>query len=372
MCPCEDALAVGRFDIDRALEVGDPLADEALAAASRHPMPGVSAWARVRRLEASEPACAALIRQVRRVPGWVDPASLRAGQRLFARHAVDATTVFTLDSLVETYLVPGIARVLVDTKLLVDQVQRRLAETAKMVLDVVTPGALAPGGAGIDSIMRVRLLHAQVRSHLAQRRAPGSAPLAINQAQMMLTLHAHSWLILRGLRRLGIRLDPVEAAGYQHLWRYAGYLIGVAEDGLADSIEAEARSYDHMAARLFGPSEAGVRLTVALHDAAAFEPPLFLPRSVIVQFTAFLLGPERACMLDVYEAPHTQASLRTLSSVRRQLNHTSWPRFLPPRASGQGGLHSAPQRASWTPRAGINYYNWMVQRSARLAGVKLP
>lgn len=353
-------MSAGALDLEGARKRGDPLADAAVAALRRRGEVG-HPWTAILRLAPVDEACARLVEQVKARPDWLDEEKLRRGCDLFARHALDVTNVFTLGSLVQTYLVPGIADVLMVTGLLRHQVQRRLAGTGKFVLDVVTPGAFEAEGHGLAAVMRVRLLHARVRAGLSRHpEFPGSVP--IDEAETLLTLCVHSVCVVRGLRRLGVDVDPREAEAYQHLWRYAGYLMGLPASSLCNSLEAEGRLYDHLAAHMDAPNAASRALSSALLDAARFEPPLFLPRPVLAQFTRFFIGDDKADALGLPRGDRSQAALRQLARARARVGRSELPRPAPRHPS------RAPARGRLGPRLGFRYYDWMVQRTARLSG----
>jgi hypothetical protein len=84
---------------------------------------------------------------------------------------------------------------------------------------------------------RVRLIHAQVRRLLIESGQWNAeiwgAP--INQLHMAGTNLMFSVGVLAGLTRLGYRFDPAERESLVHLWRYAGYLLGVESELLAFS-----------------------------------------------------------------------------------------------------------------------------------------
>jgi hypothetical protein len=88
--------------------------------------------------------------------------------------------------------------------------------------------------------VRVRLIHAQVRRLLLEsgqwRSETWGAP--INQCHMAGTNLMFSVGVLDGLTRLGYRFKRVEREALVHLWRYAGYLLGVEHElQIADEFE---------------------------------------------------------------------------------------------------------------------------------------
>jgi hypothetical protein len=88
--------------------------------------------------------------------------------------------------------------------------------------------------------VRVRLIHAQVRRLLLNsgqwRSEVWGAP--INQCHMAGTNVMFSVGVLDGLTRFGYHFERVEREALVHLWRYAGYLLGLDHELLiADEFE---------------------------------------------------------------------------------------------------------------------------------------
>src|SRR5581483_7387456 len=96
---------------------------------------------------------------------------------------------------------------------------RRIIETAQMVVDVMRPGGLSAGGTGVKTAQKVRLMHAGVR-HQIHAYTGWNAEFGepINQEDMAGTLMSFSWVVVDGLRRLGMGLNDAEAEAYLHAW----------------------------------------------------------------------------------------------------------------------------------------------------------
>ncbi len=118
---------------------------------------------------------------------------------------------------------------------------RRLAETSRFVEAVCLPGGLEPFGPGFQATLKVRLMHAQVRTWL-MRDARWKAEhwgLPINQYDMAGTILLFSWILLAGLEKVGLRLPPTEVSDVLHQWRLVGHWMGVDNELLcADANEA--------------------------------------------------------------------------------------------------------------------------------------
>jgi hypothetical protein len=123
---------------------------------------------------------------------------------------------------------------------LVHRASQRLKDTARYVFAVCQPDGLSRFSEGFAMTVRVRLIHAQVRKLLLEsgqwRSETWGAP--INQCHMAGTNLMFSVGVLDGLTRLGYRFERVEREALVHLWRYAGYLLGVEHELLiADEFE---------------------------------------------------------------------------------------------------------------------------------------
>lgn len=248
----------------------DPLADEASAALPAWER-GFARIAEALRDGGGAPPSApepvrALIEHAQRVPVWVDWDAIERGGLAFLRSGILGGLVLGAGSLVLSFTSPGGNKPLVFSGRLQEQAPRRLAETSYYVRAVTRPGGLRPGGEGLVGTIHVRLLHAQLR-RLMRESGRFRVDLwgePINQHDMMGTLILFSVVVVESLARLGYRMSSAEAEDLVHLWRYAGYLIGVDADLLPGSF-AEARRFGEMISATQGPPDDDSRaLTRAL------------------------------------------------------------------------------------------------------------
>jgi hypothetical protein len=146
---------------------------------------------------------------------------------------------------------------------------KRLFETTQMVIDVMTPGGLEPGGRGVRTAQKVRLMHAMVR-HLIQNDQkepwPEELGVPINQEDLAGTLMTFVWGTLDGLEKLGVRPSARAKEHYLAAWRFVGRLMGL-EEALIPSTMAEVEHLkQRIQARQVRASEEGRVLTKALLD----------------------------------------------------------------------------------------------------------
>ena len=210
------------------------------------------------------------------LPSWYDKNLVEMGEEVFAEHGIVAFAVLGCASLPMGYAVPLAAKVLGFTQQLEKHAKRRLAETVIFLMDVMVPdpvfgfpGGLRPNGNGIHTIQRVRLMHAAIRHLLTAAPSatahgtsnPESLPEAlhrhrwdkdkdgmpINQVLMSATILCFSFVALRSLRQLGVRLSPRQETAYLHCWNVAGYIIGVKDELLLprpETMEAAEKIFD--------------------------------------------------------------------------------------------------------------------------------
>lgn len=163
--------------------------------------------------------------------------------RLFAlRSGVLGRMTLGLYSLVHGYAPAG-NEPLAFSGWLTETAARRLAETGRFVTGVNELDGMRPGGLGWKLTLKVRLMHAQVRSLILQsgRWQTTAWSLPINQHGMLATVLFVSSVFLDGLRKLGFHFTPQQADDYQHLWRYVDCVMGVDAALLPATHEEAAR-----------------------------------------------------------------------------------------------------------------------------------
>lgn len=193
-----------------------------------------------------------------KLPSWADPAKIQLGEQLFGEWGVSSCAILACASLPECYMMKNGIHVLAMTQRLQQHAQRRVLETAQMIMAVMFPGGLAPNGVGVRTAQKVRLMHAAIRFLILHSGPPAGPPQSlpdvlaqekwnpaygqpINQEDLLFTLMTFSHVGIRSLDRLGAGLSDEEKNAYIHCWNVAGYVMGIREDLLpADHTEAAA------------------------------------------------------------------------------------------------------------------------------------
>jgi hypothetical protein len=173
-----------------------------------------------------------LFAQVADVPLWVDWGRIDRGGETHRRCGVTGGLVLACGSLPRTYCTPAANKPLVFSGKLVNRAPLRLAETARFFLETCMPGGLRPYAPGWRTTVIVRIIHAEIRRKLRNSpRWDGAAwGLPLNQVDLAHTNLLFSVGLLDGLRRVGFHFSRAESESVMHLWRYSGYLLGIAPE----------------------------------------------------------------------------------------------------------------------------------------------
>ena len=212
-----------------------------------------------------------LFAQLGQVPTWVNRERCNLGGATFLRCRLGFVALAML-SLPVIYSWPSGNKPLALSGQLVHRASQRLKDTTRYVFAVSQPDGLARFSEGFRMTVRVRLIHAQVRKLLRESAQWNTemwgAP--INQLHMAGTNLMFSVGVLDGLTRLGYRFESTEREALVHLWRYAGYLLGIEPELLVASEHEGQKLLEMIFACEPKPDDDSRALTDALMD-TAFE-----------------------------------------------------------------------------------------------------
>ncbi len=189
---------------------------------------------------------------------------------------------------------------------------------------------MLPQGVGYQSTLRVRLIHAMVRRHVAAlprlgfRRLGG---LPINQTDMAATLVGALVSPSLGVVTMGLVNRPGEYDAVAHLTRYTGWLLGVQEDFLPNSFRDALRVLYHTSYALSTPDETTRHLSVPMADDplqwnySRFPPGLRrkIARAQHLSITSALLGPAAMRTLGLPFVPPWYPAIRFPVNVVRSI-----------------------------------------------------
>ncbi|RIV18141.1 DUF2236 domain-containing protein [Fibrisoma montanum] len=244
------------------------------------------------------------------LPAWADPMLMARGMAFFQKHAGAIGLTLGLYSLPYCYLGADGAQVLWLTERIRNDTARRLRETGEWVFTVNDPKQW-PTGQAIRHILKIRLIHAASRwfvLHSGRWNMDWGHP--INQEDMTGTNGAFSYVVLRGLRKIGVRAGDADEEAYLHHINVVGYINGVAEELLPRNLREAYHLERAIARRHFTASEAGAGLTKSLLNAisevvtsnSAGSRPESV-RNLAAAQMRFFLGDEYATMLGIPDVP---------------------------------------------------------------------
>ena len=170
-----------------------------------------------------------LFAEVEQEPGWLDWKQVELGARVFRRFGTRLYSYAGAITL-EGYRESSVAKPLAFTGAYAgESANRRFLETAAFWIAVSEPGGLRPGGEGIRTALRVRIMHVFVRRRLLEHpewdlQAWG---VPISQGDALLTLMGGSLVPGILLKLMGYRTSRAEIEAMLHFWRYVGHVMGV-------------------------------------------------------------------------------------------------------------------------------------------------
>jgi hypothetical protein len=172
-----------------------------------------------------------LFAQLDHVPFWVDRDQCNLGGATFLRCRLGFVAL-AMSSLPLIYSWPAGNKPLSLSGHLVHRASQRLKDTTRYVFSISQGDGLSRFSEGFKMTVKVRLIHSQVRRLLRQssqwQDQLWGAP--INQCHMAGTNLLFSVGVLDALTRIGYLFKPTEREALIHLWRYAGYLLGVENE----------------------------------------------------------------------------------------------------------------------------------------------
>jgi ER-bound oxygenase mpaB/B'/Rubber oxygenase, catalytic domain len=271
-----------------------------------------------------------------------DLQAVRKGQRLFSKNGHIMLLTLVCGSLPTAYAARKGVKVLRGTRRLLIDPNRRLWETAQMVVNIMGPGGLSGAGRGIRTAQKVRLMHAAVRNILlTESDPPWDEQLLgkpVNQEDMAGTLLLFSHFVLDRLEKLGVWIDPEEKAGYFKAWQVIGGILGVLPElipaNLDEAVELNALIWKRQQAS----SQEGRDMLHALLELLKKDTPLpmkWAPGSTI----RYLLPPRAADMIGV--PPHRigRRAIGMLAKLNGLVNRILGPAGIPSLFFRRFGLH---------------------------------
>ena len=172
-------------------------------------------------------------------PSWLNQDEFQPGIRAFHANVDLMLIAFATGVLVEGFSTLIAKSFNITGR--VATVKRRLQQNNRQMMDIFFPGGLHRDGDGWKLSMRIRFIHARIRTLLAKsddwnHEAWGSP---VSAAHLGFAISVFSKRLLEYSALLGARLNKEEQKSVLSIWRYTGYLMGIPETILYTN-EAEA------------------------------------------------------------------------------------------------------------------------------------
>ena len=267
-----EKLTFSRSFLNEKRNVGDPLADELIgqAFANTESKKELFEWMNGllcnQDLENVAFEKQALVAAVTTLTNWANDRQINKGAAFFAKHASEIMKLLGLLSLPYCYTAANGAMVLYLSARMRNDAPKRLMETADFVWAIMSPNAFSKQGKGFVEILKVRLMHAAVR-HFTKLNAAYKTDeygVPINQEDMAGTNLSFSFIVLRGLRRLGYNLNQQEKLSFMQLWNIIGNSMGVDQSLLPKDLKQAVWLEKAIKSTQFKASAHGKELTDSL------------------------------------------------------------------------------------------------------------
>lgn len=203
---------------------------------------------------------------VEAAPVWLDYDKVCRGQRALRASGADGISLARDVSLLGGYQFSGFNKTLLRTGALEKGSNKRFVETFQWGLDVSAEHGLERFGVGYQSTLRVRLIHAFVRHHVAAmpdwRLEEWGLP--VNQTDMAATMLGS--LIAPTLAGIGMGLipSPGDLDAIAHHTRYVGWLMGLEDCWLPTSFRDGVRGLYNALMALSEPDDTTRRLAMPM------------------------------------------------------------------------------------------------------------
>ena len=200
------------------------------------------------------------------LPSNVDRARIERSESFFQIWGLQISMCLFCASLPSAYAAADGVKVLFETARLQTDARRRVFESGQFLMDVMKPGGLAPGGDGIRTIQRVRLMHAAVRQLILHDGAWDTRRwgVPINQEDLAGTMLSFSYVPVEPMARLGIDVTPEDMGDYIYTWNVVAGMIGLRPELRPDDLEDAAMLVAAIRRRHYRSSPEGAAMTAAL------------------------------------------------------------------------------------------------------------
>ena len=236
-----------------------------------------------------------------KLPHWIDKKLVKKAQAFFSAHNQEIMQVLGLYSLPYCYACADGAKVLYLSEKIRDNPAKRLMDTGRFVFEIFQPDGFASWNKSLVSIFKIRILHAKIR-YFTLRNPYWNCDnwgIPINQEDMAGTNLAFSHLLLKGLKKVGLRITEDDEKAYIHFWNIVSYFQGVSDELLPQDIHDAKDLSKAISDRQILESDEGIKLTHSLIQHIENAVPLII-RPYVKSQMRFLLGDELSDILHIH------------------------------------------------------------------------
>ncbi len=289
--------------MDTLRQTGDLLADEVIS--KLHAAEGIAgvrlmfSWLNSSESTSTYQIINEFINQNNFLPDFADKKLMQKGIKFFNENQNQIGLMLACYSLPYCYAGADGAKVLAMSQRISTDTLKRLEETGEFV-QIITQEKNWTNGEAIRKILKIRLMHAAIRFFTEYH---GTWDLAwgkpVNQEDMAGTNGAFSYIVIRGMRKMGIELADSDSEAYLHFWNVVSVIMGIDKALIPRNLREAFVMDKVIAKRQFRPSEEGKLLTKALLDTME----KFIENPLLKSFPAaqmrFLMGDEVSDMLGI-------------------------------------------------------------------------
>ncbi|WP_158860945.1 oxygenase MpaB family protein [Lunatibacter salilacus] len=309
-------------NLNKLKHLGDPLADEAAKVLINSPeiCREINEWSTIPEIlpDHFPVEVYRYFEWMKTSPVAVDRKKVLRSQRFFEENGTLYLTLLGFYSLPYSYAFADGAQVLVRSKRIMEDVGKRLTETAFFVLECFRPALFIGDDQSVLSLAKVRLIHAFSRFFI-QNHASDWDPewgIPINQEDLLQTNLVFGFLVMRSMRKIGLTVPQEEVVASLHYWKIIGHYMGINIEYWPDTAREAYFLEKCIRNRHLKSSEAGRMLIKVLinYYREFFQNPAIT--RLAEDLVAFLLGEKAADALGLkraspFAAPVYQLLLQT-------------------------------------------------------------
>ncbi len=248
-------------------------------------------------------------------PSFYDKKQIIRATDFYRENLQKIGLVLGLYSLPYCYLGADGAKVLHLSERIKNDTQKRLMETGAFLKAVMSFDNWNNKSIFVICL-KVRLLHAIIRYFtLKSGRWNLAWGYPINQEDMVGTNLAFSLVVLKGLQKMGHKIDESFENAYMNSWNVVGFLLGVKQEILPENYLQAIKLDQHIAKRQFKQSIEGQELTIALMKSITDLAPNPTIANLFIEQSRFLLGEKYAEMLGIKETNLPKTVLKIYNST---------------------------------------------------------